>query len=191
MSNKIVKIDVKKMLKGWKIKESNRIVEIDFKKFLKEGHLGEIKLGWSEKQIAQCFPIAEEIYDTSDRRVWNYGGLEFFFMKNDKGNNILVTIFCDQLRYLDMGNKFVFHKWFLEKPKRLKLKKVINELNNEMMEYSVIRNPVWREGSCIIQLSHSLVCFHFEMDNKGNYNTNDFLLEAFYLDFYNPLNREK
>ncbi|ATA67569.1 hypothetical protein CGC48_02330 [Capnocytophaga cynodegmi] len=148
---------------------------IDLLAFCKSGEFENIKLGQTKEWILANFTEPDSIWDNQyGQSIWTYGDIEFHF-----DNEELIFIFSDNFsrKALSTGENLEINPWIFEKPKTLKLKKVMEILNTENIDFIKQTTSI----SIILKLK-SGVEFTFENEKDiPNLNPNQYILSAFCL----------
>lgn len=109
------------------------LIHIDFLEFIKTGRFDCIKLGQKKDYILNNFKNPDSVWnDTSENSIWLYGNIEFHFAENE-----LYMIFSDHFNHekLNAGEHISIDRWIFERPRRLSLKNVIQELNTHSIDF--------------------------------------------------------
>lgn len=154
------------------MKLANKI-EIDILEFFRTGKFDYIKLGHTKEWIRNNFPDPD--YEEFKENIWQYGNIEFHF-----NNDQLCLLFSDYLNELNGGESLKLHKWILNEPHKLTLLYVIQKLNEEKIDFTIIHNKT-SQNVVDIEIIKSRVKLGFINCDESSINPNLFMLNCFSL----------
>jgi hypothetical protein len=167
-------------------------ITIDLLEFIKTGKFDYVKLGQTKQWILTNFPDPDDYQDSSgvyDNPIWWYGNIEFHFDKEE-----LFLIHSDYIETLDGGDSLELKKWIFSDPQKLNLCYVLEQLNQQRIDFKVEHQTFGELSSVKVTICKSRVVLGFsppEVDNEEalevfldrnkNEDTNLFRLHGFSL----------
>lgn len=150
------------------------LIHIDFLEFIKTGKFDCIKIGQTKEYILENFPKPDSIWDDyhTSSNIWTYGNIEFHFSKNE-----LYMIFSDHFNYqkLNAGKHISIDRWIFERPRRLTLKNVIQELNTHHIDFQKTTTKLNIE----LKLNSGVILYFENHKDITDLDPNKFHLVAF------------
>lgn len=110
-------------------------ITIDLLEFIKTGKFDHIKIGQTKQWILDNFPDPDNFQDSSDMRnnsIRRFGNIEFHFSKEE-----LFLIHSDYIDTMDGGESLELKKWIFSEPKKLFLSYVLEQLNQQRINFRV------------------------------------------------------
>jgi hypothetical protein len=110
-------------------------ITIDLLEFIKTGQFDHIRIGQTRQWILNNFADPDDFQDSPDiynSPIWRFGNIEFHFNKDE-----LFLIHSDYIDTLDGGESLELKKWIFSEPQKLVLIYVLEQLNQERINFKV------------------------------------------------------
>ncbi len=131
--------------------------------FIRTGKFGSVEIGQSINEVRRNFYKPDDIsYMGHNMFIWRYGVFEFHF-----SDGILFLLWCDHLDFMFSPRKkqFKLDRWILDKYRKLTLRKFIEAIESEKINYTLegtFYNSEIKPHNVIIRIVSTNVCVYFE-----------------------------